>query len=180
MKRKSIFSCPHHKFSHPFSVSTPSQPCHSWHDLLSSKILLKYSVHSGWIQITVLIFKSPFLPKALPSFIVSVFLSWLELLSFTPLFFSHAVPHYFPGSTLICLNVKLWWAKTSSPPVALLKPLNLLWALMNSYFILPRLCLVFLWLSWWGVKVYQVWTTWIVSKPQCGPAELSCMFKGRF
>lgn len=89
-----------------FSTSSPSQPCHTRHDLFSSKTLLNYSMRSGWIQITVLIFKSLFLAKGLPSFTVSISLSWLWLLFFTPLSFPHAIPHYFPASSLICLDVK--------------------------------------------------------------------------
>lgn len=133
MKRESIFSCPTNKFSHPFSVSTPSQPCHSWHDLLSSKILLNYSVHSGWIQITVLIFKSLFLPKASPSFIVSVFLSWLTPLLHSTIFlpcrpslFSCQHPYLSECKTVVS---KKKLSPCSSSEAQLL---NLLWALMNS------------------------------------------------
>lgn len=116
-----------------FLASSPSQPCHTAHDLFCSKTLLNYSMHLGWIQITVLIFKSLFLAKGSPSLTVSVSFSLLELLTprsssvslLLPLSLTHHPSLFFCQLPHLSGCKTLWWAKNKPSPLSL--PL-LLWS----------------------------------------------------
>lgn len=95
-------------------------PCYLLPTLSSSKTLLNYSLHLGWIQIAVWIFKSLFLAKGEPSLspftrFLSLFRhssSSFRLLGFSrhPSLFSCQLPHLSGCKTL-------WWAKTSHFPI---------------------------------------------------------------